>query len=447
MQAVIMAGGRGTRLSSVLKDIPKPMVNFAGRPLLAHQIENLRSNGITDIILVIGYLGEVIREYFGDGRKFGVNINYFTETEPLGTAGALYYLKEQLTEDFLLVFGDLYFDINFRRFYDFHKSKNARMTLYAHPNSHPCDSDLIVANKDGVITAWSFKNTERPDYYNNLVNAGVYVISPSILGKIPPGRKTDLEKDFIVPSISEGRIYAYRSTEYVKDIGTPERLRKAEADFQSGITGQRNLEKKQKCIFLDRDGTVNRHVGFLQEAEQMVLESSAAEAIRLINESEYLAIIISNQPVIARGECTLEELEHIHERMYALLGQEGAYVDDLYFCPHHPDRGFKGEIIELKVHCNCRKPGTGMIERAAQEHNLDLQASWIIGDTTVDIQTGRNAGLKTGLVLTGEAGRDGKYDVKPDLVQKDLLSCVKHILNKVEGEHEEENEGTDQGIF
>lgn len=447
MQAIIMAGGKGTRLSSVLKDIPKPMVNFAGKPLLAHQIENLKNNGITEIILVIGYLGEVIRKYFGDGRKFGVSIKYYIETEALGTAGALPYLKECLTKDFILIFGDLYINIDFRRLYDYHRSKNARMTLYAHPNSHPYDSDLIDVNEYGAVTAWSYKNTERPDHYKNLVNAGVYVISPSFLDKVSAGRKIDLERDLIVPSIPEGGIYAYCCTEYVKDIGTPERLRKAEADFQSGITKQRNLGKKQRCIFLDRDGTVNRHVGFLQNAEQMVLESSAAEAIRLINESEYLAVIISNQPVIARGECTLEELEHIHERMYALLGQEGAYVDDLYFCPHHPDRGFKGEMIELKVHCNCRKPGTGMIERAAQEHNLDLQVSWIIGDTTVDIQTGRNAGLKTGLVLTGEAGRDGKYDVKPDLVQKDLLSCVKHILNKVEGEHGEENEGTDQGIF
>lgn len=432
MQAIIMAGGKGTRLSSVLKDIPKPMVSFAGKPLLEHQIENLKRSGITDIILVVGYLGEVIREYFKDGEKFGVNIEYFTEREPLGTAGALHYLKGRITEDFILIFGDLYININFIRFYDYHRSKKARMTLYAHPNSHPYDSDLIVADENGAVTAWRFKNSARPDYYKNLVNAGVYVISRSMLEKIPAGRKVDLEREFIVPSIPQGGIYAYCCSEYVRDIGTPERLQKAEADFLNGITGQRNLEKKQKCIFLDRDGTVNRHVGFLRSAEQMVLESGAAEAIRLINQSEYLVIIVSNQPVVARGECTPEELEHIHEKMYALLGNEGAYVDDLYFCPHHPDRGFEGEIPELKVHCNCRKPEIGMIERAADEHNLDLQASWLAGDTTVDIQTGRNAGLKTALVLTGEAGRDGKYDVRPDMVQKDLLSCVKHILNKVE---------------
>ena len=429
MRAVIMAGGKGTRLSSVLKDIPKPMVDFAGKPLLERQIDNLKENGITDIILVIGHLGEVIQSYFGDGKKFGVNIEYFIETEPLGTAGALYYLRERLTDDFILVFGDLYININFGRFYDYHKSKNARITLYAHPNSHPYDSDIIIADDDGKVTEWSFKNSERTDYYKNLVNAGVYVISPSALAKIPENRKTDMEKDLIVPSVPEGGIYAYRCTEYVKDIGTPERLEKAAADFENGIAEQRNLKHKQKCVFLDRDGTVNKHVGFLNNAEQMELESSAAEAIRLLNASEYLVIIVSNQPVIARGECTFEELERIHNRMYTLLGHEGAYVDDLYFCPHHPDKGFEGEVAELKIRCDCRKPNTGMIERAVSEHNIDLANSWMIGDTTLDIQTGKNAGIKTALVLTGEAGRDGKYDVKPDTVRDDLSDCVKFILN------------------
>lgn len=429
MRAVIMAGGKGTRLSTVLKDIPKPMVDFAGKPLLERQIDNLKENGITDIILVVGHLGEVIQNHFGDGVKFGANIGYFAETEPLGTAGALYYLREKLTDDFILVFGELYININFKRFFDFHKSKNARITLYAHPNSHPYDSDIIVADADGRVTEWSFKNSERTDYYKNLVNAGVYVISPSALTKIPENRKTDLEKDVIVPSVSGGGIYAYRCTEYVKDIGTPECLQKAVADFENGVAEQRNLKHRQKCVFLDRDGTVNKHVGFLKNAEQMELESSAAEAIRLLNESEYLVIIVSNQPVIARGECTFDELERIHNRMYTLLGREGAYVDDLYFCPHHPDKGFEGEVAELKICCDCRKPNTGMIDRAVREHNIDLANSWMIGDMTSDIQTGRNAGLKTALVLTGEAGKDGKYDVKPDITRDDLLDCVKFILN------------------
>lgn len=442
MKAVIMAGGKGTRLSSILKNIPKPMVAFAGKPLLEHQIENLKENGIIDIILVTGYLGEVIREHFGDGARFGVNIEYFAEKEPLGTAGALYYLRGRLTEDFVLVFGDLYININFERFFNYHKLKNAQITLYAHPNSHPYDSDVIATDDDGRVMEWSYKNSSRVDYYKNLVNGGLYIISPQAVESIPENRKTDLERDLIVPFISKGGIYAYCCTEYVRDIGTPDRLKKAEEDFLRGICRKRNLQNKQKCVFLDRDGTVNKYVGFLKSAEQMELEEWAAEAIRLINESEYLAVIVSNQPVIARGECTFKELERINNRMYTLLGREGAYVDDLFFCPHHPDKGYEGEIAELKIKCNCRKPNTEMIETAVHIHNIDLANSWIIGDTTVDIQMGKNAGLGTVLVLTGQAGQDGKYDVEPDVVKDNLLDAVKFILNRGES-----NERTNQGIL
>lgn len=429
MKAVIMAGGKGTRLSSVLSDMPKPMVSFAGRPLLEYQVENLKESGITDIIMVIGYLGNAIKNHFGNGESFGVHIDYFEETTPLGTAGGLHYLQDRLDEDFILLFGDLFINIDFQSFYNFHKEKEAEATLYAHPNSHPYDSDIIVTDETGKVVEWSFKNTVRSHDYKNLVNAGVYVISPSILRKIPEAQKTDLEKGVIVPSLKDGKVYAYRCTEYVKDIGTPQRLQKVEDDYLHGICTQRNLKNKQKCIFLDRDGTVNVHKGFLCKAEDMELENTAAEAIRLINESEYLAIVISNQPVIARGECTFEELNNINNRMYTLLGAEGAYLDDLYFCPHHPDSGFDGEVKALKINCSCRKPKTGMVEQAAKEHNIDISKSWMVGDTTLDIQTGKNAGMKTAMVLTGEAGKDGKFSAKPSTIQDDLLSCVKYILN------------------
>ena len=273
MKAVIMAGGKGTRLSTVLKDIPKPMVDLAGRPLLEHQIINLKENGITDIILVIGYLGNVIQDYFKDGSSLGVNISYFKEEKPLGTAGALWYLKEQLQDDFILLFGDLFVNINFTRFYDFHKKNGARITLYTHPNSHPYDSDIIVSDENNVVVDWSYKNSERTQDYKNQVNAGVYVVHPSVLDTISENEKTDLEKQVITQLIPSHSIYADACTEYVKDIGTPERLKKVEHDYMQGICERRNLRNKQKCIFLDRDGTINKHVGFLNEAKRMELEA------------------------------------------------------------------------------------------------------------------------------------------------------------------------------
>ena len=431
-----MAGGKGTRLASITKNIPKPMVTIAGKPLLEYQIENLKENGVDNIILVVGHLGEVIREHFGDGTAFGVNISYFIEETPLGTAGALTKMKGRLENTFFLVFGDLFVNINYDRFLGFHRDCMALITLFVHPNSHPYDSDIVVTSNESRVIGWSYKKEIRTKDYKNLVNAGLYVMEKTVVNeiervqKIKGSNKVDLEKELIIPIISKMPIYAYHGTEYVKDIGTPDRLEKVTADFLNGVCEQRNLKHKQKCIFLDREGTINKNVGFLKDAEQVELERGAAEALRLINESEYLAIAITRQPVVDCGKCNFEELERIHNRIYTLLGKEGAYLDGLYFCPHHPDKGFDDEISEFKFDCDCRRPKTGMLERAESDFNVDLTQSWFIGDTTVDVQTGINAGMRTVILETGDPRKNEKYDVRADAVCHDLLSAVRYVLKK-----------------
>lgn len=434
MQAVIMAGGKGTRLATVTKNIPKPMVPIERRPLLEYQIENLKENGVDNIILIVGHLGDVIKEHFGDGSSFGVSISYYVEETPLGTAGALAKIQDQLEDTFFLVFGDLFININYDRFLFFHKTHNALITLFAHPNSHPYDSDIIITDDNCRVIGWSYKKDVRTEDYQNLVNAGLYVMQKTVIDEIEKIQttkgedKVDLEKELIIPLISISPIYAYHSTEYVKDIGTPDRLEKVTADFLNGVCEQRNLKHKQQCIFLDRDGTINKYLGFLRTVDQVELEPGAAEAIRLINESEYLAIVITNQPVIARGECSFEELDHIHNRIYTLLGKEGAYIDGLYFCPHHPDKGFDGEVSALKFDCDCRKPKTGMLKKAETDFNADLANSWFIGDTTMDVQTGINAGMHTVMLRSGDPKKE-RYDVTPELVADDLLDAVTMILS------------------
>lgn len=435
MQAVIMAGGKGTRLASVTKDIPKPMVPVDGKPLLEYQIENLKQNGVDSIILIIGHMGKVIRDHFGDGSRFGISISYYAEETPLGTAGALARIKDRLEDTFFLVFGDLFININYDRFLAFHRINNALITLFAHPNSHPYDSDIIITDDKSRVIGWSYKKDVRTEDYKNLVNAGLYVMQKAVVDEIDKIQtikgedKVDLEKELIIPLINGCPIYAYHSTEYVKDIGTPDRLKKVTADYLHGVCEQRNLKHKQKCIFLDRDGTINRYVGFLRTAQQVELESSAAEAIKKINESEYLAIVITNQPVIARGECSYEELNRIHNRIYTLLGKEGAYLDGLYFCPHHPDKGFEGEVPELKFDCDCRKPKIGMLKMAEAEFNADLVSSWFVGDTTMDVQTGINAGMHTVLLQGGDLNK-GKYAVTPEMRADNLFDAVKRILSR-----------------
>ena len=193
-------------------------------------------------------------------------------------------------------------------------------------------------------------------------------------------------------------MYCYDSPEYVKDMGTPERYECVCCDYAAGLVRARNLRNKQRAIFLDRDGTINRYVGFLRDIEQFELLPGAAEAIRRINASGYLAIVVTNQPVIARGEVTREQLREIHDKMETLLGREGAYVDAIYYCPHHPHRGYPGEVAELKIDCDCRKPKPGLLLQAAEDYNIDLTKSWMIGDSQSDMQAGEAAGCKTALV-------------------------------------------------
>lgn len=431
MQAVIMAGGKGTRLAELTRDeIPKPMVPLLGKPLLERQVECLLENGIRDIVMAVGHLGGVIQAHFGDGSSWGASIRYFTEKEPLGTAGALPGMKTMLAEEFVLLFGDLLLNVDFVRMADFHREKRALATLFVHPNAHPFDSDLIVADEQGRVTGFDSKHNDRSgNWYANCVNAGLYIMDKRILEYIPDCGKVDLEKEILGPLCKKNApIYAYASPEYVKDVGTVERIRTAELELERGYVSTRNLNHKQKAIFLDRDGTLNVLKGLICKPEQLELEPCAAQALRKINQSGYLAVLVTNQPVVARGLCSIEDVERIHRKLQTLLGQEGAYLDGIKFCPHHPDRGYPEENPAYKIPCRCRKPEIGMLEECAERFNIDLSASWMVGDTTVDVQTGTNAGCKTALVLTGEAGRDGKYAVQADLTAEDLLDAVNRIL-------------------
>lgn len=408
MKVVIMAGGKGTRMLSIASDIPKPMIPIEGRPVLEHEIECLCEQGFTDILITVGHLGNVIMDYFGDGLKFGVHITYYFEKEPLGNAGALFQVKDQLTDDFLLLNADAMFDIDFNRFVQYHKTHDAVATLFTHPNSHPYDSGVIIADEHMAVRKWLAKEDERPEYFKNRVNAGLHVLNKRILEQTVEGGKIDLDRQLLKPLAGTGQMYCYDSPEYVKDMGTPERYYAVCKDFANGIVKARNLKNRQKAIFLDRDGTINEYVGFLTDIKEFRLLDGVAEAIRKINASGYLAIVVTNQPIIARGEVSFTELQEIHNKMETLLGAEGAHIDAIYFCPHHPDKGFEGERVEYKISCDCRKPKPGMLLKAAEDFNIDLSRSWMVGDGKNDVEAGKNAGCKTVLIGTEDYGQDRK---------------------------------------
>ncbi len=340
---------------------------------------------------------------------WGVKIEYFVEDTPLGNAGALFKLRDRIGEEpFLLLNADAVFDVDFNRMVEFHRAHGGLVTLFTHPNSHPYDSGLIMADENNEVNAWLGKEDERPAYYKNRVNAGLHVIDPKALdmagidgslvgtsdeitGKVI---KVDLDRQILKPLCGMHAMFCYDSSEYVKDMGTPKRYRSVCSDFEKGVVEAKNLKNKQKAIFLDRDGTINKYVGFLRSEKELELLPGVAEAIKLINASGYLVIVVTNQPVIARGEVTWGGLAEIHNKLETELGKQGAYIDGLYFCPHHPHKGFEGEVAELKIECDCRKPKPGLILKAVEDLNINLEQSWMIGDSDSDVLAGEAAGCR-----------------------------------------------------
>lgn len=428
MRAVVLAGGRGERLRPLTRDVPKALVPIAGQPLLAHQIANLSRCGITDILLVVGHHADAIRARFGDGREHKVALDYFVESTPLGTAGALALLRDQLPDPFLLLYGDLMVDMDFGRMLEFHDGHPGSCSIVVHPNDHPADSDVVVVDGDGLVRRMLRKNTRRPGAYTNRVNAGVMVLGRAAIGDLRPGVRQDIEQDVLLPAIHSGSVYAYRTSEYIKDMGTFDRLAQVREDVAIGRPRRRNLTRPQRAVFLDRDGTINDHVGLLSRHEDLRVGDEVVAALRSLNGSDFLTIVATNQPVVARNMCTVDDVRDIHRHLETMLGARHVYVDDIYFCPHHEAAGYPEEDTQFKIACECRKPKTGMIQAAARDYGIDLESSYLIGDTTVDVQTGKNAGLTTILLGTGEGGRDGKYAVDPDHRADNLLVATELLL-------------------
>lgn len=428
MQAVILAGGKGTRLGDMTISMPKPMLKIGDRPILAHQLDLLKKYGITQIIIICGYLSETIMSYFGNGNAFGVSINYHVETTPLGTTGGLKEIQDQLDEDFLVLYGDAMLNINLSRLIQFHKAKCGCCTLVIHPNDHPYDSDLVEIDDNNKITAFHSKPHIKEQFYQNLVNAGLYVFNRKIIKYIQKDKKADFGKDVFPSILHQENMFGYVTPEYIKDMGTPKRLEMVENDYSFGKIERSNIDHKRPAIFLDRDGVINEDVPFLKDINKFQLLPCAAEAIRKINQSDFLAIVITNQPVVARNLCTIYDINKIHNKMETLLGAGGAKLDAIYFCPHHPDKGYPEENKDFKIVCECRKPKTGMVLWAQKKFNIDLSKSYMIGDSGRDIDCGKAAGLTTIGVRTGKGCSDCLERI--DFMFNDLLEAACFILNK-----------------
>jgi D,D-heptose 1,7-bisphosphate phosphatase len=428
LKAVILAGGKGTRMGNLTSEIPKPLLKVGGEPLLVHQVKLIQRYGISEIIILVNYLKDQIINLLGDGTKYNVSISYFEEPEPLGTVGGLKEIEDRLAEDFLVFYGDVMINMQLSRFIDFHQKKKSECSLVLHPNDHPFDSDLVETNENGRVTHFYPKPHNPKNYYPNLVNAGAYIFSPKIFQFIEKEKKADFGRDVFPRIFDRINMFGYNTSEYLKDMGTPERLKEVDDDYVAGKIGQASYEFKQKAIFLDRDGVINEEISFISKPEDMRLYPYTPAAIRKINESGYKAIVVTNQSVIARNLCTPEELKIIHNKMETDLGRDRAKLDAIYFCPHHSDRGFPEERSEYKIDCLCRKPKPGMFFQAANDHNLDLSRSFMIGDSERDVEAGINAGCITVGLMTGYGMR--KTSLIPDFFFADLAEAVNFIIDE-----------------
>jgi D,D-heptose 1,7-bisphosphate phosphatase len=400
MKVVIIAGGKGTRISSINKQVPKSMIEINGKPIIEYQIELAKKYNLTDIIITIGYLGDIIKNYFKDGKKWGVIITYCEESRPLGTAGAFVEISDFLKEDFIVFYGDTIMDIDLNKMIFYHKKLKSDATLFLHPNDHPFDSDLVKIGENNKILQFLSKPHPENLVYKNLVNAALYILNPKVISLIPKNIKSDFGKDVFPSCIKNNlNIYGYISPEYIKDMGTPKRFNKVTKDLISGKVAKLNLINKRPCIFLDRDGVICEEVDLLHKPNQLKLIDGVVDALKYINNKGYLAVIVTNQPVVARNLCSIKELEYIHMKLETFLGNKGAYLDAIYFCPHHPDNGFPEENKKYKIVCECRKPKAGMFFKARKELNIDLQNSFMIGDRVSDIEAGNLAGLKKSYLI------------------------------------------------
>lgn len=417
MQAVVLAGGKGSRLSKDPNAPPKPLLSLGGLSLLEHDLLRLAERGVTDVILCTGYRAEMIEAAIGDGSRLGLRVRHSIERTPLGTAGAVRACAEWLEDRFVVAYGDVLTDVDVARLVIAHQRSKALATLAAHPNDHPFDSDRIVADRHGYVQRLVRKEDVAGPEAGALCNAALYVVEKRLVMDYVPNDDVmrDFARDVFPEVVRRGeKLWAYRTYEYLKDVGTPERRELVTSHLAQGVPASMRLSSPRPAMLLDRDGVLIEDEPYITKPEQLALIDGAAPALGRLNREHVLALVCTNQPVVARGELDEDGLHAIHRHLEGLFGKEGVWLDELFVCPHHPDGGFAGERVDLKHACPCRKPAPGLIEQAAAAVSLDRGASVFVGDRTADLVAAAAAGVLGVGVRTGAGCRDGKHPIAPE---------------------------------
>lgn len=425
-QALILCGGKGTRLGDRVRNLPKPMIPVDGRTVLDHVMDVLQAAGVNQFILAAGYLGEIIASHYRGQPRAGCTIEVIIEPAPLGTAGAALFAADHLQENFVLAYGDIFVDFDLVPMLTNHLLHKPLGTLLVRTSDHPWDSHLVDQTPDGLVR--EFINARQPGRrYRNIANAAFYVLSKRILAFIPTGKPSDFGAD-IFPAIlqvgGELRTYTLPEEGFVKDMGTPERLEAVEQYLNERSLARKAAAAHRKIttILLDRDGVLNVDQNLIDRIERLEVIPLAAASVARLNRNGIRCYVITNQPVIARGLCTEEELRRIHDRLESIIEESGGRLEAIYYCPHHPETHHEEGIPELRRGCRCRKPSPGLIFQAQREHGFDLAATIIVGDRAADIRAGRAAGIRTVLIGSVEQRKKESAQAKPDAQFPSLLA-------------------------
>tara|TARA_Y100001968_G_scaffold333645_1_gene397885 strand:+ start:2357 stop:3601 length:1245 start_codon:yes stop_codon:yes gene_type:complete len=390
--AVLAIGGKGTRLKASINEIPKPLYPISGESTLYRACKQLSYYGIQEIICTVQHKKDSFKIPIQKiSNELKQNIHIFVEDSPLGECGALWKLKERLSEDFLFINGDLIFEIDLIRLIDFHQRLSSKLTLVTHTSSHPNDSDLISAPNGTTIEKLYLKSSNHHHLAQAFLgNAGIALISKELINKFPAPTSisnSSLFQYFANKVIkAKEKIYSYNTTEYIKDMGTPKRLKEVEDALLSGIVSRKCYKNKQRALFLDRDNTIIKcnEGDYITEKSNIQFFDQRITLLAKIAKSYDLICLITNQPQISMGRLSIENLDAIHAYIVKHCISLGLKIDSISYCPHHPHKGYDGEISILKKDCFCRKPNPGLILEESYFRNIDLKKSLFIGDSIND---------------------------------------------------------------
>jgi D,D-heptose 1,7-bisphosphate phosphatase len=394
VQAVILGGGKGTRLGALAQGLPKPLVPVGGRPFIHYLITALRRHGFTDIVLLVGPYRDSYANLLGDGSRLAVKATFVPEEPPADTAGALVLARPFLTERFLLLNGDSFFDFNLLDLAA-RESPDAWLVWLALRTVPDVGRYGAVLLEGTRVTAFGEKIASGP----GLINAGVYWLKREVLDEIGPppiSMERDLLPRLIAHRLVNGTVYDGRFI----DIGTPEDLARADMLMPDW--------EVRPAAFLDRDGVLNRDTGYVHRAEDFVWIAGAKRAIKCLNDLGYFVFVITNQAGVARGFYKAEDVDKLHQWINEDLQPTGAHVDAFYFCPHHPEGIAEGYGIV----CDCRKPAPGLLLEAMRNWPVRRDGSFLIGDKDIDLAAAKAAGI-TGVLFDSQKNL---YDVIKDFL-------------------------------